>query len=138
MHGTANAKLARALRRVAAVLVLGAGALVFAAPAQAHWHGGWHGGGCCGWGWGSSVSFFWGWPGFYGYPYYAPPYAYYPAPAPVYYPPAAVQAAPGPAPTQSWYYCDNPKGYYPYIQSCSAGWRAVPVSPQGAPAAPSR
>jgi hypothetical protein len=170
MQKTEISGLARALRRAAAVLVLGGGALLFAAPApaqaQARWHSGWHGGGyggwhgggwrggwhgggwrggwhggwrggwCCGWGWGPSVSLFWGWPGFYGYPYYEPPYAYYPAPAPVYYPPAAPEAAqtsPGPAPAQSWYYCDNPRGYYPYVQSCSTGWRAVPVTPQGAP-----
>jgi len=66
------------------------------------------------------------------YPYY--PYYYYP---PAYYPP--YYAAPAPAPAaapapaqapaaQSWYYCDNPKGYYPYVQSCSA-WRQVSATP---------
>jgi hypothetical protein len=137
MHRIATLNLARALRRVTAVLVLGGGALLFAAPARADWHGGghWHGG----WGWGPRIGLYWGGPAFYGYPYYAPPYGYYPAPAPAYYPPpapASVQIAPGPAPAQSWYYCDNPRGYYPNIQSCAAGWRAVPVTPPGAP--PSR
>jgi hypothetical protein len=23
------------------------------------------------------------------------------------------------------YWCDNPAGYYPYIQTCLSGWRAV-------------
>jgi hypothetical protein len=30
----------------------------------------------------------------------------------------------------SWYYCQNPPGYYPYIQNCKAQWQAVPA---GAP-----
>ena len=64
----------------------------------------------------------------YPYPY---PYAYsyyYP-----YYatPPVYAQSEPTPiAPqTQSWYYCDNPKGYYPYVNSCTTGWRQVPAHP---------
>jgi len=28
-----------------------------------------------------------------------------------------------------WYYCNNPPGYYPYVQQCSTGWRAVPAQP---------
>ncbi|MGO8868546.1 MAG: hypothetical protein ACLQME_18820 [Alphaproteobacteria bacterium] len=72
------------------------------------------------------------------YPYY-PYYPYYYAPPAAYYPPyyaapavAAQPAAPAPAPAQSWYYCDNPKGYYPYLQSCGSGWRQVPATPPGA------
>ena len=77
-----------------------------------------------------------GLPVFGPYPYY-PYYPYYPSyyPAPAYYPPAyaapaavAPAAAPAPAAAQSWYYCDNPKGYYPYVQSCSA-WRQVSATP---------
>ncbi|HUK59981.1 MAG TPA: MltA domain-containing protein [Stellaceae bacterium] len=63
------------------------------------------------------------------YPYpYAAPYPYYYPPA--YYPPAVVVAptvtpvAPKP---QSWYYCDNPKGYYPSVQNCTTAWREVPA-----------
>lgn len=55
-------------------------------------------------------------------------------------PPSGAPAQPGPV----WYYCDNPTGYYPYVQSCSA-WRAVPASPGSpqtgtntAPTAPSQ
>ena len=33
-------------------------------------------------------------------------------------------------PTASWYYCDNPQGYYPYVQQCPGGWRAVAPTPQ--------
>ena len=69
---------------------------------------------------------YWGWP--YPYPY---PYPYYAAPPVVYAP--TIYAAPAPAPVarmppaQSWYYCDNPKGYYPYVGSCAAGWQQVPA-----------
>ena len=30
-----------------------------------------------------------------------------------------------------WYYCENPKGYYPYVQNCPGGW--MKVAPQPAP-----
>ena len=106
------------------------------------WHGGWggwHGGGCC-WGGGPYYSFSFGFPFYYPYAY---PYAY-PYPAYSYYPPAygygygapsysapmnTAQAPAGPPPQQNWYYCENPHGYYPYVQSCSSGWHAVPVQP---------
>jgi hypothetical protein len=65
----------------------------------------------------------------YPYPYVAPYPYYYP---PGYYPPAVVVAPPTvvtpvtPRP-QSWYYCDNPKGYYPSVQNCATTWREVPA-----------
>lgn len=37
----------------------------------------------------------------------------------------------GAAPTQSWYYCQNPAGYYPYVQNCAGGWQPVPMVPPG-------
>jgi hypothetical protein len=46
------------------------------------------------------------------------------------YPPPPMQP---PAPSPVWYYCDNPQGYYPYIQSCYSAWREVPATPPGAP-----
>lgn len=59
-------------------------------------------------------------------------------PSPTYVPPAiVVQAPPAPAgmpPEQYWYYCDSPRGYYPYVASCNGTWRGVPVAPQAAPA----
>jgi len=54
------------------------------------------------------------WPA-YAYPY--PAYAY--APPTVYAPPYAPQE---PA---YWYYCQNPAGYYPYVQQCPTGWLQV-------------
>jgi hypothetical protein len=43
-------------------------------------------------------------------------------------PPVAAPAAPSPAPG-TWYYCDSTKTYYPYVQECKEGWRAVPATP---------
>jgi hypothetical protein len=144
MRNALVATLARVIRPLAAALVLGCGVLALAAPAQAGGHGGWHGGGCC-WGGGARFSFFFGWPGYYAYPAYYPAYVYpsyvypsyvYPSYAYPYYPPVTVVQQvppPGPAPIQYWYYCDNPKGYYPYVQSCGRAWQPVPATPPGAP-----
>jgi hypothetical protein len=30
--------------------------------------------------------------------------------------------------SQTWYYCADPAGYYPYVTQCNAGWQAVPGS----------
>jgi len=36
-----------------------------------------------------------------------------------------------------WYYCTDPAGYYPYVQSCNQGWVAViPQAPSDPPSAP--
>ena len=70
--------------------------------------------------------------------YYAPPPVVY-APPPVIYAPPPVMIAPPPQPAyvsqpaQTWYYCDNPKGYYPYVASCSGAWRQVPAQPPSGP-----
>ncbi|TDR78394.1 hypothetical protein [Paludibacterium purpuratum] len=70
----------------------------------------------------------------------------YVVPAPVYaYPPPAVVVPSAPpvyvqqmpanevstAPTSgnTWYYCNKPKGYYPYVQKCKGPWLPVPASP---------
>jgi hypothetical protein len=118
--------------------------------------GGGYGGGHYGGGWGghyggghyghSSFGFYFGAP-FYSYPYYSVPfYSYpnysYPYPYPYYYPPAVVtvpssppvyiQQSPSAAqqyPTGSWYYCNNPEGYYPYIKACPNGWQQVEPRP---------
>ncbi|MFT4048199.1 MAG: OmpA family protein, partial [Solimonas sp.] len=70
-----------------------------------------------------------GFSGYYG-PYYYPygywgPYYDYP-PTVVYQQPDVVVQAP---PTTYWYYCDSAKAYYPYVQQCPEGWRAVPANP---------
>lgn len=83
------------------------------------WEHGWHDG-HIGWWWGAGGS------------WYEYPYPVYPYPAP-YTPPTVIvqQPAPplGPAPEQFWYYCDNPKGYYPYVATCPTPWRPVPAQP---------
>jgi len=106
----------------AVALVLGAGLVMVPTPASA----------------GSHVFVNVGVPLCCGPYYYAPPppVVYYP---PAYYGPPVVYAAPPPAPPppatpiepqpQTWYYCDNPKGYYPYVSDCSSGWRQVPAHP---------
>jgi hypothetical protein len=53
---------------------------------------------------------------------------------PYVYPPVVVQSPPPvvvqPSPPQtSWYHCDNPEGYYPYVQQCPGGWRPVAPTP---------
>jgi len=53
-----------------------------------------------------------------------PPVVVVPAPPP----PPVVQAAP-----QFWYWCDNPQGYYPYVQACSVEFRQVPVPVNNGP-----
>ena len=97
------------------------------------WGGrGFHGG--RGWG-GVGVSIgvgpYWG---LYGYPYgypYAYPYAYpYTYPSQIYVQPSPQLSIQPPSSQPSWYYCDNPEGYYPYVQQCPGGWRTVAPSPQ--------
>jgi len=80
------------------------------------------------------------WWGPYAYSY---PYAYrYPSPDAYPYdyrdpemvierdPPAYFQQAEGPKQQQYyWYYCKNPKGYYPYVKSCPDGWKKVLPAP---------
>jgi len=62
------------------------------------------------------------------YPYYPPTVITVPVTPPVYIqqPPPIVQQYP----SGYWYYCTNPKGYYPYIQECPRGWQQVdPIPP---------
>jgi len=77
-----------------------------------------------------------GWPYPYPYPYPYPPYSYpYPndddddsgPPSP-----RGVAVPGGPLPvgmSPSWYYCDAPDGYYPYVKSCAHGWTPIPIAP---------
>jgi hypothetical protein len=58
-----------------------------------------------------------------------PQWYFYPAPIYPYpdpYVPPAVAGAPAPG-AVTYYYCDNPQGYYPYVQACPTPWRAVPA-----------
>jgi hypothetical protein len=66
----------------------------------------------------------------YGYPYaysYGYPYPYSPQ---IYVQPSQPLSIQPPSPPPVWYYCENPQGYYPYVQQCPDGWRTVPQSPQ--------
>jgi hypothetical protein len=76
-------------------------------------------------------------------PWYYPPYPYpyyYPYPSVVAVQPPAptvyvektpevvaapVQSAPAPQAAGYWYYCQNPQGYYPYVNQCPGGWMTV-------------
>lgn len=61
----------------------------------------------------------------------------YPQPAfpyPRYVATFAVTGNQPPAPeglssAQSWFYCDRPSGYTPYVSSCDGTWRQVAISP---------
>jgi hypothetical protein len=62
--------------------------------------------------------------GWYSYP--EPIY-----PFPTYVPPAVMVQQPPPMPSglppaQSWYFCDNPQGYFPYVAACHGPWREFP------------
>ena len=74
------------------------------------------------------------------YPY--PPAVAVPVPVPAepqeyveqgQYGAAPAQAAPGQQ-SGTWYYCDDSKTYYPYVKSCSSGWRPVPAQQSQGPA----
>jgi hypothetical protein len=79
--------------------------------------------------------FFYGpWPAYRGFPpaYYEPPTVIIERDPPVY-----VQRQPAPATTQTqtpaatWYYCQNPAGYYPHVPRCNQQW--IPVDPSTVP-----
>lgn len=56
------------------------------------------------------------------YPYpdpYVPPVVAVPAP-----PPAVATASPA-----QYYFCDRPRGYYPYVAACRVPWRVVVAPP---------
>ena len=58
-------------------------------------------------------------PGFWwgsDYPPYGEP--------PVYTPPQTQEQ-------NYWYYCQDPPGYYPYVQQCPGGWQTVVPPPAG-------
>lgn len=52
---------------------------------------------------------------------------WYPAPAYPYPDPYLPPVAAPPLPPTVYYWCDNPRGYYPYVPQCLAPWRAVPA-----------
>lgn len=113
-------------------------AVLASAPARAdhgHYHG--HGGARVG------VGVVIGSPGYWPYrdPYfYAPyPYPYYAYPPVVITPaepPTYIEQAPAQSQTQpsnDWYYCRKPEGYYPYVKQCPGGWQRVAPQPPPQP-----
>ena len=122
--------------RMASALTLGALAFCLGGAAAAdrgHWHGHSH------IGVGVVVDPFWFgapyprpyyYPGYYPY-YYPPPVVTVPAEPPVY-----IERDAGPTPQSSayWYYCSQPRGYYPHVKQCPGGWQ--PVAPQPPPPPP--
>jgi hypothetical protein len=32
-------------------------------------------------------------------------------------------------PSGSWYHCNDPEGYYPYVTSCNQAWTPVATNP---------
>lgn len=92
-------------------------------------HGGHHGhGGHVNFG--VSIGPVWG-PWFVGpfYPYY--PYPYAASPRVIVEEPEEeyVQAAPRQDEESYWYFCPDPKGYYPYVRKCPQGWMKVVPNP---------
>lgn len=68
------------------------------------------------------------WPGPWYPPYPSPPVIVQQTP-PVY----IQQNAPGDAATY-WYYCEQARGYYPYVKECPGGWMTVvPPTPSPTP-----
>ncbi|MGJ0524033.1 hypothetical protein ACR42A_10840 [Burkholderia gladioli] len=86
-------------------------------------------------GWGPGWGPYWGPPSIY----YAPPplvaVPVEPAPPPEYVEQGQPEPAPPPEagapPLQPgyWYYCNASRRYYPYVKTCSSGWREVPARP---------
>ena len=115
------------MKKIAVIFVLGLFfSPVFFSLSTAGGHGGWHGHGWHG-GW---HGHYYGWygPRWGAYPYYYYPCYVYADPSLIY----ASDPVPDSAePQQSfWYYCRDPKGYYPYVTNCPEGWvQVVPIPP---------
>jgi hypothetical protein len=77
------------------------------------------------------VGYGWGWGPYWGPWYYPPPYYYSPVvieQGPTTYIEQASPQAPVDQ-TNWWYYCDQSRGYYPYVKECPGGWMRVPPTP---------
>ena len=44
-----------------------------------------------------------------------------------YYPDYGYDDYSQPYTSQTWYYCSDPAGYYPYVTQCNTGWQTVPA-----------
>jgi hypothetical protein len=109
-----------------------------------HWEHGFHDG-RMGWWWFAGGLWY-----YYSVPVYPYPDPYVPSAVIVQNPAPEVyieqgQAQPQnltPPPSQptgvatTWYYCQNPAGYYPYVTQCPTPWQAVPATPDVPPVRP--
>ena len=114
--------------------------VAWAAPVGHGGHGGFgHGGGRGGFGHGGGrgghfEGGIWFGPGWWWdpflYPYY-PYYPYYTEPSVVVPQQSEEYLLPEPQPREAgyWYFCRDPKGYYPYVKRCPGGWLKVVPAP---------
>ncbi len=86
-----------------------------------YWHGRHHGHN--GWWWFAGGGWFFYPNAIYPYPDYVSDFADYPSD---YY---------GPPGNQTWWYCRNPAGYYPYVRNCMIPWQPVQAAPPPPPPA---
>ena len=109
------------------IVILAALALVIVNSQESHAYRGGHGG--------HFRVGVWLGPGLW-WPNYYPYYPYYPAPPVVVQEPPEtyIQQPPADQEPDYWYYCPEPKGYYPYVKKCPKGW--MKVIPPSAPTEP--
>ena len=67
-----------------------------------------------------------GFPLYPSYWHYPPPVYYYPYPVAPASPPVYVERSQA---DSWWYYCEQTRGYYPYVKECPGGWQRVPPAP---------
>jgi hypothetical protein len=113
-------------RSIAAFIVMLT--LILAIPWVSHARHGHHGHGHHG---GTRVvvggNFWFGPPPFWGPRYYCGGPVWCAPPPPVWAAPIAGYMERNREESEFWYYCEDPRGYYPYIRSCPGGWmRVVP------------
>ena len=66
---------------------------------------------------------------FYPAPVYPYPDPYAPPEVAVVTQPQQPVGASLPPQPKSWYHCNSPDGYYPYVSTCPGGWQAVAATP---------
>lgn len=70
-----------------------------------------------------------GFPVFHSHWWYAPPPVYYYPYPTVVVPPSPPVYVERERAENWWYYCDQSKGYYPYVKECPGGWQRVAPAP---------
>lgn len=107
-----------------------------------HYRGSYYGANLRLWGgyWGPGIGLYYGWPGYsfgygynYGYPYTYAPLVINAEPLPqvlIQRDSLIDDTAQANQPSNYWYYCTEPPGYFPYVQNCSQPWmKVVPQIP---------